>query len=1293
MQHFFVRTYHYFEKHRGAYWAIFISGFLLIAYFAAQVRFEEDISKILPRDKQVEKLNQVFQNSKFLDRLVFLVSQKDSNAAAQPDSLIVFADQFVGLLQERSGAYISKINDRVDDSVTMDLLAMITKNLPLYLDSADYPVIDTLIQREKIKETLEKDLRLLSSPAGAAVGNLIAADPVGISFLGLKKMQQLQYDENYTLYDGHIFTRDYKHLLLFIIPAYPPNNTGKNEKLLGQIDGLKDSLCRAGFKNLEADYFGATAVSVGNALQLRKDTIYTQGLTVLFLVVFIGFYFRKKRAPFIILIPVLYGALFALAVIYFLKGSISVIALGTGSVVLGVAVNYSLHVFNHYRHTRSIPDVIRDLTMPLTIGSFTTIGGFLCLEFVESEMLKDLGLFAACSLIGASLCSLIFLPHLIASGKEKQRHQALIRESWIDRISAYHPEYNKFIVLVIGLLTVVFFYTAQSVGFESDLTNMNYMTERLKQSETKLNRINAFSLQSVYLVSEGKTLDAALANNERLMVGVEKLKKQGLVKKYSGVSSLLFSDSLQRIRIAKWNAFWTAEKKQQLLSDLGQEGARLKFKTGAFDHFRTLLNKQYGTLDPVSMEVVKKTLLDDYITEKPGQSMVVTLVKMPMQNKSSFYKAFEKDPHATVLDRQYLTTRFVDIINADFTSIALMSSLLVFVVLLLTYGRIELTLISFVPMFITFIWILGIMGIFGLQFNIINIILSAFIFGLGDDYSLFIMDGLLQEYKTGKKNLSSYKSSIFLSAITTLAGLGVLIFARHPALKSIAIISMVGIFCVVVMSQILIPFLFNILIKNRVKRKLFPWTLSGFLKSAFAFTYFVVSCLVLGLLGLFLVRLNFIWKEKGKLVYHRCVSAFSWSLMYIMGNVKKKIINVQGENFSKPAVIICNHQSFLDILATVMLHPKLILFTNHWVWNSPVFGFVVRMADYYPVMQGADGSVDRIAERVKQGYSVLVFPEGTRSADGNIKRFHKGAFYLAERLDLDILPIMIHGSGYSMTKGDFLLKDGRITLKILPRISPADRGYGRGYAERAKWIGRYFREEYRMLRQELEQPVYFREQLFYNYLYKGPVLEWYMKIKVSMEKNYRLFHELLPKQGKLLDAGCGYGFMTYMLQFAAPERQITGVDYDEEKIETASHCLSANEHVHFYFSDILQFPFEKYDGIVLSDILHYLSPEKQREAVEKCIRHLNRNGILLIRDGNKDLKTRHRGTRFTEFISTRFSGFNKTSGEGLSFLSGNFIREIAKEHHIVCSEIDQSRFTSNIIFVIKNTPVLEHAGI
>ncbi|HVM88376.1 MAG TPA: 1-acyl-sn-glycerol-3-phosphate acyltransferase [Puia sp.] len=1292
MEKIFISIYHYFEKRRTAFWLCFLLSFFAVAYFSAHVHFEEDISKVLPKDKKIEKLNQVFQNSKFLDKLVIMVSQKDTNAEAQPDTLVAFAESFVQQARQKLAPYIKKINDKIDDSVTFNLFSSISGHLPLYLNDQDYKTIDTLISPEKIKETLEKDFRTLTSPAGLALKQMISNDPVGITYLGLKKMQQLQYDDNYELYENYVVTKDHKHLLLFIVPAYAPNNTGQNEKLLKGIDGINDSLLTAGFKNIDGSYFGATAVSVGNALQLRKDSFFTQGITVFFLIFFIGLYFRKKRAPFIILVPVLFGALFSLAAVYFIKGTISVIALGSGSVVLGVAVNYSLHVFNHYRHTKSIHDVIKDLTMPLTVGSFTTIGGFFCLEFVESEMLKDLGLFAAFSLIGASLCSLIFLPHLIASKKEQQQHIAL-ENSWIDRLARYRPEYNKFLVAIILLLTIVFFFKAQNVGFETDLASMNYMPEKLKQAQAKLNAINAFSLQSVYLVSDGKNLEEALTNNEKLSGRIEELKQKNIVKKYSGVSSLILSDSLQKARIAKWNAYWTNEKKKLLFSTLEREGTILKFKASAFDNFQSLLNKDFQLADTATISAFRKSFLDDYITEKSGQATVVTLVKVAPENKTAIYKIFEKEPNTTVLDKQYLTNKFVEIINSDFTSIALMSSILVFSVLLITYGRFELTLISFVPMFITFIWILGIMSIFGIQFNIINIIISALIFGLGDDYSLFIMDGLLQEYKTGKKNLSSFKSSIFLSAITTVAGLGVLIFAKHPALKSIAIISIVGIVCVVIMSQILIPFLFNILIRNRIEKNKFPWTLFGFLKSIFAFTYFVIGTFVLTIAGLFLVKLNFINREKGKYLFHAFISVYSKSLTYIMVNVKKTVINPLKEDFSKPAVIICNHQSELDILCTAMLHPKLILFTNERVWDSSISGLLVRMADYYPVSYGAETGLDKIEDRIKHGYSVVVFPEGTRSEDGNVKRFHKGAFYIAEKLNLDILPVMIHGTGYTMSKKDTLLKDGNVTIKFLPRITPGDETYGNGYAQRTKLVGRYFRNEFTKLRGQMEQPAYFREKLIYNYIYKGPVLEWYMKVKTRMEKNYQLFHELLPKQGKILDAGCGYGFMSYMLQFASGEREITGIDYDEEKIEAANHCFSKNDKIIFSYQDLTIFRFEKYDGIIVADVLHYLQPAEQKNVIERCIRSLNEKGVLIIRDGNSEMTKRHKKTKRTEFFSTSLFSFNKITEKGLSFLSASFVKEIAQEQKMEYRELDPGDNTSNILFIITKNPASIHATV
>ncbi|HMJ46592.1 MAG TPA: 1-acyl-sn-glycerol-3-phosphate acyltransferase, partial [Ferruginibacter sp.] len=1051
------------------------------------------------------------------------------------------------------------------------------------------------------------------------------------------------------------------------------------ELFLKGIDSIKTSLHTA-HNNITASYFGSTAVSVANALQLRKDSLLTQGITVVFIIVFLGIYFRKKRAPFIILVPVLFGALFSLAMIYFIKGSISVIAIGTGSVILGIAVNYSLHVFNHYRHTRNIREMIGDLSIPLTVGSITTIGGFLCLLFVKSEMLKDLGLFAAFSLVGASFSSLVFLPHLVASKKEQASHVA--KTSFIDKIAGFRPEYNKYLVGIIILLTIVFAYYATRVTFESDMQKMSYMPASLQESEKKLDKINEFAARSVYLVTEGKSLDEALVNNEKLVTKIRALEKDNIVKKYSGVSSLIISDSLQTERIHRWNMYWTPGKKDSLLAMLKEKGVPLKFNPSAFDNFSQLINKDFIPVDRNSMEEVRKNFLDDYITEKPGKATVVTLVKVSPENKQSVYNAFENDPSVTVLDKQYLTSKMAEIINADFSQIALMTSLLVFVVLLLMYGRIELTLVSFIPMFISWIWILGIMGLAGIEFNIINIIVSALIFGLGDDYSLFIMDGLLQEYKTGKKNLSSFKSSILLSAITTIAGLGVLIFAKHPALRSIAVISIVGIICVVIMSQILIPFFFNILIKNRVEKKLFPWTFFSFLKSAFAFSYFISWSIFFSLLGWILAKLKV--GEKGKVFYHTLLSKVSWSLMYIMGNVKKKIINPQKENHSKPAVIICNHQSSLDIVPLVMLHPKILMFTNNRKWNAPFFGPVIRMADYFPAEQ-VEQNIERIADRVKHGYSVIIFPEGTRSQDGTIKRFHKGAFYLAEKLQLDILPIMIHGTNYTLTKKDLLLKDGQVTLKYLPRIQYSDRQFGEGYVERTKKIQNYFREEFNKLGNEMEQPAYFREKLTYNYLYKGWLIEWYMKIKIRLEKNYQLFHELVPMKGNILDVGCGLGFMSYMLHFTSPGRSITGIDYDEDKIITARHCFSKSSQVRFRHSDVLNYTFERYDAIILADMLHYLQPADQKMVIEKCIGHLHPGGVVIIRDGNKDAARKHKGTELTEFFSTKLLSFNKTGGNGLSFLSAKEIREIAMEKNMECIETDHSKFTSNMVFVLKKS--------
>jgi 1-acyl-sn-glycerol-3-phosphate acyltransferase len=143
--------------------------------------------------------------------------------------------------------------------------------------------------------------------------------------------------------------------------------------------------------------------------------------------------------------------------------------------------------------------------------------------------------------------------------------------------------------------------------------------------------------------------------------------------------------------------------------------------------------------------------------------------------------------------------------------------------------------------------------------------------------------------------------------------------------------------------------------------------------------------------------------------------------------------NPTEEQFETPSVIISNHQSHLDLMAIMLLTPNLIILTKNWVWHNPFYGMIIRYADFFPVSE-TEQMTEMLAEKVKQGYSVVIFPEGTRSADCHIQRFHRGAFYLAEQLGVDIVPVFIKGFGEVLPKTSFHLHPGHMSLEVMPRI-------------------------------------------------------------------------------------------------------------------------------------------------------------------------------------------------------------------------------------------------------------------
>ncbi len=225
---------------------------------------------------------------------------------------------------------------------------------------------------------------------------------------------------------------------------------------------------------------------------------------------------------------------------------------------------------------------------------------------------------------------------------------------------------------------------------------------------------------------------------------------------------------------------------------------------------------------------------------------------------------------------------------------------------------------------------------------------------------------------------------------------------------------------------------------SRSKRITPPVTLLRWCRSFFSITFFVI--------GTLFVLVPFTWiyfhiggtHEHRRLCYHRLLCAISRFIIHHVPGTAFCVSNPTGEDFHRQAVIVCNHQSHLDLMAIMMLTPKLVILTNDWVWHNPFYGYLIRCAEFYPVSDGFEANLERLRDLVRRGYSVAIFPEGTRSPDGAIHRFHQGAFWLASRLQMEILPLCLHGFGDVLPKTDFMLRPGSMHLEIGQRISPPD---------------------------------------------------------------------------------------------------------------------------------------------------------------------------------------------------------------------------------------------------------------
>ena len=1151
MDRFFIKIYHSLQKQKILAFGLLLLVFIGLIFTASKLKFEEDITKLIPNSEKADITNKVLQHVNFADKIIVYLETKTNG---NEDDLTQYASALIDSLNTYKSDYISSIQGQISSDEIDQTLDFISQNIPMFLNDSDYKSIEQRLHKDSIQNITKANYKTLISPTGIVAKKTILKDPLGLAFLGLKKLEQLKIDDNFKIHNGFLITKDNKNLLLFIVPALPSNETDGNTLFVEKLYKTQENLNTAFSDRVSSEYYGSTVIAVANASQIKHDIQFTISIAMSVLLLILILFYRKLLIPIILFIPTVFGALLAVAILYLLKGQISSISLGIGSVLLGITLDYALHILTHYRNNNDVNQLYKDVTKPILMSSITTAMAFLCLLFLKSEALQDLGIFASISVVSSSIMALLFIPlaYRLKDGVKAQKKTVL------DKFASYSFHKSKILLGVLVGVFLVSLFTYKNVIFDQDISKMNFQTEGLIATEKKLDDLMNFSSKSIYVTAYGATIEEALTANNTIFKELSNLKNNDKLLSFSSVGSIVLSKTDQEKKIAKWNNFWQTDKKALLQQHLIESGSEFGFKPTTFKSFYKLLDSEFTPVSLADFQSISSLFLEEFISNNKKFSTAVSLVKVEDENLEEVSKVLESLPQTVVIDRKHINETFLGSLKNDFNKLIGYSLLAVILILILFFRSIELALITVIPIVLTWMITIGVMGLFGISFNIFNIIISTFVFGLGVDYSIFMTNGLLKKYKYGINELPTYKTSILLSVITTILGVGVLIFAKHPALQSVSIISIIGILSAVLISFTIQPLIFNFFIGWRTSKGLAPIQLRTYIHSIILFSIYGLGAMILSLLSITIFPLIPISKKKKMKWLHGAISKLVTVVLYGNPFIKKKIINPHHETFEKPAVIIANHSSFIDTLTIGMVTPNIIYLVNDWVYKSPIFGVLARVVGFFPVSSGVDGNLDRLKEKINQGYCLVVFPEARRSFTNKIGRFHKGAFFLAEQLELDILPLYLHGNAEVIPKRDFVIYDGSLTVKIGERIKFNDTSFGVSAREKTKNISAFYKDKFNTLRNEIEQVGYFEGVLLSNYRYKGT--ELFQAVKKDYNQNKQLYKDvadLLPLKAKIAHLADDYGQLDILLVSHSLDRKITTFIADKEKRAIATNCYTA----------------------------------------------------------------------------------------------------------------------------------------
>jgi 1-acyl-sn-glycerol-3-phosphate acyltransferase len=1236
--------------------------FIVSLFFARRLHLEENIAALLPdTDPVTHNYRFVIERFHTLDALYIDIGAENGSNATEQDVISVSDALYERL--SNSGLF-SHIRYKISQNRLSELLDNLNAKRAYLLTNHDLNEIEKVLSEEEIEKRLVKAKQALLEPSGPFVRDSIQKDPLGISNGIVEKLKKLDSEaENVQVKDERIWSKDSRHILMVGAPKFPAADVQKDQQLVTCLEESRREVLKNAQGKVTISYAAGHIATLDNAQAIKGDVSTTMLVVSIGVIVLGIMFFKRKIYVLMIFIPALFGLTLAVGIFGTLETRLSAIAIGCGAVLVGIAVDYGIHILywldNSENETPDPKKIVKESLFPLLVGSGTTIGAFLCLGLSSLPGQRQIGYFATVGLAASELFGIFALPHFIPRFKSKSRGKVLPLVDYCRSFFAWRTEHNTLFNIITLAITTFCAIGLLRLKLEGNVDKLNYLRAADSQDQRRILSVwGSFSPTSV--VVRGKTIEEALYLNDCLSEKLSELAKKEEITSFATTSLILPSRKTQEGNFNKWNAFWSQDRIDKLQTDMSKVAEKLKFAPTAFKpFFDTLKMKQ----DFVTLADFDGTGIDEFIRScvAAGENeylVLSTFAPASRENLQNIIAQIETAvPGTIVMDKRMFVEHVTSLVYGELANLSIAALVVITLLLFLSFVRIELVILTLLPVGVCILLTLGTLGWLNVPINLINTLFIIFIFGVGIDFSIFILNSSLSKYRGEVETEALTTGSVIVCALTTIVGFATLLFAEHPGLFSIGVTGFIGITASMATAILIVPPLASKLIPEEGRYGTPSIKTMG--GAVWAFAYLV------GLALLYLCFLRFVMilvypkdKEARARFTRRYIHLTAVGLLKFFPYLDSRriYINAPPQAFKPAGIIVSNHLAAFDIMVILALPTEMVMVVKKWVYDAPLMGKIAKDANFILADKTNIQDMTQLADKyMKQGICVMIFPEGTRSPDGRMRRFHKGAFEIAVRTSADIIPVHLSNTQSCTPRKAFWVGDHQAVIRALERITPGNFDYSAG----SKAIAQHAKNML-LARENEDWRIAQNGKTFWHnirslYNYRGGFVETRIAWKLRFDRVYRKVDNYIPEEGQVLDLRCGYGLMSNILAHKSLRRQVIGIDSDKSKITIAKQTALATNNLSFESADILNWDYPEADAVILVDALHYWTKEEQHTIISKACKRLRSSGTLFFR-----------------------------SREGLLFSEKEFYLKAFREEGLrLVAEPQELRRGSNIVLVFK----------